>query len=155
MRPDTAPDPRPLRSPAAIAAAASLTLLAGCAETYGPSLPAQPGKSFLAARNAVQTCLPEAPQAGRQAVVAGYIAGAVLGGVILGPVVVANQQENIRYSGEASGVDQCLARAGYTRRDLTPEEMTALNQSYGSDRLRLLDHLVAGGTLDSLPRPAG
>jgi hypothetical protein len=138
-----------------MAAALGLTLLAGCAETYGPSLPAQPGKSFLAARNAVQTCLPEAPEAGRQAVVAGYIAGAVLGGVILGPGVVAVRQEHIRYSGEASGVDQCLARAGYTRRDLTPQEMIALNQSYGSDRLRLLDHLVSGGTLDNLPRQAG
>lgn len=154
MRPTTSPDPRPLRSRAAMAAVASLTLLAACAETYGPSVPSQPGKSFLAARDAVRSCLPEAPRAGQQAVVAGYIAGTVMGGLIVGPTIVGIQQENIRYNGEASGVDNCLARAGYARRDLTPAEISALNQSSGSARLRLLDHLVSGGTLATLPRPA-
>jgi hypothetical protein len=137
---------RTLRSTAALLAAAAL--IAGCSQTYGPSVPSQPGKSFFAARDAYQKCLPTARATGQNTMTSSYIMSVLLGGLVLGPVIVASNQDGIRYSGEAGGLDKCLADAGYVRRDLTPQEIKILNNSFGERRMLLLDQLVAGETID-------
>ena len=104
---------------------------------------------MAAAKAAVVNCAPHARKGGNTAVVGSYAAGVVLGGLILGPLVVYSDQDDIRDSGEASAVDRCLADLGYTRRNLTPKEIRVLNLTYGARRTVLLDHLVAGGSLEA------
>ena len=131
--------------------AGTLTIsLAACASAPGPSVPEQPGGNLLAARAALASCAPEAPDGGRSAVAGSYFAGILLGGIIVGPIVVASNQRNIRANGEARAVDRCLAEQGYVRRDLTEEEVRALNASDRSRRAVILDHLIGGGSLETL-----
>ncbi|MCG7493610.1 hypothetical protein [Thalassobius sp. Cn5-15] len=120
------------------------TLLAGCASTYPPSVPSQPGKSYFAAREAVRQCIPEARVSGSNAVTVNYVLGVLLGGVLLGPMIIAENEDQIRYAGEARGTDRCLEDADYSRRELTAEEVQILQQSYGEYRIFVLDQLVAG-----------
>lgn len=122
--------------------------LSACAQYPGPSVPLQPGQNSTNARAAVQTCSAYARQGGRDALAGGYVAGVLLGGIVVGPVVVAANQRGIRADGEAQAVDQCLGELGYVRRDLTPRELHALNTA-GVNRRALLDHLVAGGTVET------
>ncbi|WIY23867.1 hypothetical protein [Parasedimentitalea psychrophila] len=129
-------------------ALAGLAVLAGCAGTPGPSVPFQQGHSLDAAKAAVITCSPNAKRGGNTAVVSSYVGGIIFAG-ILGPLIVYPVQEDIRDSGEASAVDRCLADLGYERRKLTAEEVRVLNLTYGEQRRVLLDHLVAGGSLDT------
>jgi len=79
-----------------------------------------------------------------------YAAGFILGGVVVGPIIVASDHKDIRAMGEANAVDKCLAQNGYVRRDLTAAEMQALNASGKTQREMLLNHFVGGGTLDTL-----
>ena len=126
-----------------------LGLLAGCGDLPGPSVPSQPGQTLYAAREAVRACAPNGPQGGRNTVAGHYIGGVVLVGIIIGPVIVAANEDSIRAQGEANAVDKCLAKRGFVRRDLTDAEVLALNRSYGAERIALLDHLVGGGSLES------
>lgn len=123
--------------------------LAACAPLDGPSVPSQQGMSFQQAREDVNTCLPYADAGGRSAVTSGYVFGILIGGLVLGPVVVASAEDGIRRDGEKSAVDRCLAKLGYTRRELTPAEVKALDNADPYDRRRLLNHLVAGEPLES------
>ncbi|RLJ59468.1 hypothetical protein BCF46_1617 [Litoreibacter meonggei] len=127
--------------------------LSACAGAKGPAVPAQSGKNLASARNAFATCLPNAPQGGQNAVVGSYVAGVLLGGILVGPIIVASNERNIRYSGEAGGVDRCLRRLGYQRRVLTKQEVATINSSSPATRARLLDHFVAGGTLENFSAP--
>lgn len=127
----------------------STLMVAACGNPPGPSVPTQPGQSLLSARNAVNACARYAPGGGNNAVVGGYITGVVLGGILIGPIIVASNEETIRANGEANAVDRCLAKQGFTRRDLTEAEMTTLNSSSPNGRIALLNHLVGGGTLDT------
>jgi len=104
---------------------------------------------MAAAKAAVAECSPHAQKGGNTAVIGSYAAGVVLGGIIVGPLVVYSDQDDIRDSGEAAAVDRCLADLGYTRRNLTAEEIRVLNLTHGARRKVLLDHLVAGGTLET------
>lgn len=126
-----------------------MLVLAACGELPGPSVPMQAGQNLASARQAVSLCAPNAPSGGQSAVVGGYISGVLLGGIVIGPIIVASNEDNIRAHGEANSVDQCLANRGFQRRDLTPEEMHALNNSSSYQRELLLDHLIGGGTLQS------
>lgn len=132
-----------LRSTALVGVA----ILAGCAGTPGPSVPFQQGHSIAAAKAAVISCSPRAKQGGNTAVVSSYVGGIVFAG-ILGPLIVYPVQDDIRDSGEASAVDRCLSDLGYERRVLTAEEVRVLNLTYGERRRVLLDHLVAGGSIE-------
>lgn len=123
--------------------------LSACAQYPGPSVPAQPGQNIQTARAAVHSCSAHAPRGGRDAVAGGYVAGVLLGGVIIGPLVVSANEHSIRAEGEAHAVDQCLGQMGFARRDLTPTEIHTLNRTAGEERRALLDHLVAGGTVES------
>ena len=123
--------------------------LGACGGGKGPAVPAQSGKNLAASRHAFATCLPNAPQGGQNAVVGGYVAGVILGGILIGPIIVASNERSIRHSGEAGGVDRCLRKLGYQRRVLTKPEVQAINSSSPTTRARLLDHFVAGGTLSN------
>ncbi len=132
-----------------ISICAAAGFLAGCAPVPVPSVPQQAGMSFQQARQDVKGCTAYAPKGGKDAVVGSYIAGVVLAGIVIGPVVIASQEEEIRAGGEQRAVDRCLEDMGYERRALTPAEIGVLKSSHGYDRQRLLNHLVAGGTLDT------
>ncbi len=132
---------------------AMLSLVAGCASVPGPSVPVQPGKSLASARVALDHCRREAPAGAQSALTASYVSGILFGGILLGPIVVASNADNIRYGGEVNAVDRCLNRQGFKRRDLTVDEVQALNGMDRTGRAQLLDHLVGGGTLASFHRP--
>lgn len=121
--------------------------LAGCAGPPGPSVPMKPGSDLATARRAVQVCSRQGPQGGRNALTGGYIAGVVFGGLVLGPVIVATNARAIRDDGARAAVDKCLNDNGFQRRDLSFEEVDALNRLDRYQRQLLLDHLVAGGSL--------
>ncbi|KIC19704.1 hypothetical protein GC1_00295 [Leisingera sp. ANG1] len=141
------PPRSPSRALSGLAMAAVLGLSA-CAKTPVPSVPAQPGKSISEAHEAVRQCAPVAPKGGKNAVTGSYVAGVLLGGLIIGPVIVASNEDHIRANGARRAVDKCLEAQGYTRREMTPEEAAFLNALYGYQRQIFLDHLVAGGTLE-------
>jgi hypothetical protein len=126
----------------------ALLILCGCGGLPGPSVPMQQGQTLELANAAIRSCAQFAPRGGQNAIVGGYVTGVLLGGIIVGPIVVASNAENIRAQGEASAVDRCLGDSGFIRRDLTPAELSALNSSGPEQRRRLLDHLVSGGTLE-------
>jgi len=124
-------------------------VLAGCSGNPGLSVPHQPGANFSAARAAVLSCSPHGPKGGENALVGSYIAGVLLGGLVLGPAVVYSTRDDIRASGAVSAVDRCLGDLGYTRRELTEEEIRVLNTTSGERRRLLLDHLVVGGSVET------
>jgi hypothetical protein len=123
--------------------------LAGCGNYPGPSVPMQSGKTIEQANAAIRACAPYAPQGGKNALVGNYVGSILLAGVIIGPIVVASNEDPIRAQGEANAVDRCLAKEGFKRRDLTQEEVSALNARGINARRDLLNHLVMGGTLAS------
>ncbi len=125
--------------------------IAACGELPGPSVPMQSGQTLEAANSAIRACAPNAPQGGKNAVVGNYVAGVLLAGIIIGPIVVASNEDTIRAQGEANAVDKCLAQRGFQRRDLTAAEVTALNRRGPNARRDLLNHLVRGGTLENFP----
>lgn len=127
----------------------SLLLLTSCGSLPGPSVAMQQGKTLALANAAIHACAPYAPSGGKNAVVGSYVTGVLLVGIIVGPIIVSSNENNIRANGEASAVDRCLAKQGFKRRDLTPAEVSALNSRDIGQRQRLLDHLVNGGTLAS------
>lgn len=107
-------------------------------------MPYQPGQNLDSARAAFQACAPSAPHSGRNAVVGGYAGGFVLGGLV-GVVIVAANEQDIRTNGEYNGIDRCLSRRGFERRELTAAELQQLNASSPEQRRVLLDQLVGGG----------
>ena len=132
-----------------------MLVLTACAKLPGPSVPMQAGQNLISARQAVNACARNAPSGGQNAVVGSYVGGVLFGGILLGPIIVASNVNNIRARGEADAVDRCLAERGFERRDLTAEEMRALNRSSRYQRELLLDHLVGGGSLQSFGSLSG
>lgn len=130
--------------------AAPFVFLAACSDLSGPSVPSQPGANLTVARAALNACGPTGPQGGTNAVVGSYVGGVVLGGLIVGPVIVAVNEDNIRAHGEAVAVDRCMGEQGYARRDLTEAEIQLLNVSTAQQRQLVLNHLIAGGSIETL-----
>lgn len=126
--------------------AGSAIILTACGSP-GPSVPMQEGATLSTANSAIRACSPVAPGGGQSAVVGNYIFSVVWGGVLLGPLIVASSEQSIRDYGEAGAVDRCLTDSGFKRRNLTTAEVSALNGLGSTDRQRLLDHFVAGGSL--------
>ncbi|NNK16369.1 MAG: hypothetical protein HKP51_05655 [Sulfitobacter sp.] len=131
-----------------------LLTLTACTDLRGPSVPAQPGQTLETARQAVFACAPRAAQGGQNAVTGSYVTGILFGGILPGIIIAASNEEITRAHGEASAVDKCLAERGFQRRDLTAQEVQALNNSSGYARKRLLDHLVGGGSLATFRVPS-
>ncbi|SHF14089.1 hypothetical protein SAMN05444273_10476 [Litoreibacter ascidiaceicola] len=127
-------------------------LLSACGD-IGPAVPSQAGMNLVDARQAFHSCLPNAPRAGQNAVVGSYVSSVVFGGILLGPIGVAINEDQIRYHGEASGVDRCLRKRGFKRRVLTKQEVATINSSPPTTRALLLNHFVAGGTLENFSAP--
>ncbi|WP_372570491.1 hypothetical protein [Ruegeria jejuensis] len=125
-------------------ALAAVTLLSACGQLPGPSVPYQPGQNLDSARAAFQACAPTAPKSGQNAVIGSYAGGFVLAGLI-GVVAVAVSEDDIRTNGEYNGVDRCLSRYGFERRELTGAELQRLNTSTPEQRRVLLDQLVGSG----------
>ncbi len=125
-------------------------LLAACAQPPGPSVPAQPGQTLAGARAAFAACVPAAQRGGQNYVVGNYVGSVIWGGLLLGPVIIAVNEEGIRRTGETSAIDQCLSRRGFQRRDLTAQEMAALNGATRYERQVILNHLIGGGSLATL-----
>ena len=130
---------------------AAVLLLAGCVTQPGPSVPFREGANLIAARDAVRSCSGVAPKGGRNVVTGSYVAGVILGGLVLGPVYVASNEENIRAHGEAQAVDRCLADRGFVRRNLSEAEVQALRGRDPYSRQNLLNHLIGGGSLETSP----
>ena len=124
--------------------------IAGCATPPGPSVPMQKGHDLQDARDAVITCAAMNENAGRSAVTGGYIAGVLFGGIVLGPIIVSANSDNIYEEGERSAVDDCLAEKGFVRRELTAEEVDILNRLTREQRHLALDHLVGGGDVHDI-----
>lgn len=101
------------------------------------------------AQAAYDACTVPAQKAGQSNLSGHYVGGVLVGGLIVGPIVVASNAPTLRYNGEIDGMDRCLKKHGFVRRDLTPEEMRALQRADRTTRQMLLDHLVGGGTLNT------
>lgn len=132
----------------------SLTLVlsvavSACSVHKPRAVPMQPGKSVQEARDDLSSCARRAPEAGRKAVVANYAASPIWGGLVLGPLVIAAREKEVRKNGERRAVDRCLEQRGYQRRELTPEEEEFLNRGDTHQREFFLQHLMEGGTLES------
>lgn len=137
----------------ALGASICIATVAGCAApTPGPSVPFQPGSNLQSARAAFDACLGLAERSGNNTVAGHYVGSVFWGGLVVGPVIVASNSEALRYGGEVAGMDRCLDRQGYARRDLTPQEIRALNAADVATRRAMLDHLIGGGTLQTFAR---
>ena len=101
------------------------------------------------ARNAVLDCTGESDEGGNSAVIGGYTTNILLFGIILGPLVTVPMQEELRTQGEYDQVDRCLAERGFERRELTGNEAVWLRDASEHERVRRLDHLVGGGTIET------
>ncbi len=123
--------------------------IAGCAQPPGPSIPQNQNASLAEAKAALNTCSSYAQSGGNAAVAANYVAGAAFGGIVVGPLIVASNHQNIRKRGEAGAVDNCLERHGFTRRELSEAELHMLNKLGPYGREKFLDHLIGGGTLET------
>ncbi len=131
---------------------AFLALLAASAcstNTIENSIPTQSGHSLQSARIAVDSCIAEADIGGDSAVIGGYATNILLFGPLFGAVGTAYVQDNLRIQGEFDQVDRCMNDRGFERRDLDQGELFWLNQSFGDERERRLNHLVGGGTIET------
>ena len=133
------------------AGVAGLAALTACSPP-GPSVPFAAGQNMEVARAAVDSCAVFAPKGGQNRVTGAYVSTVLFTPIILiVPVAVgtAINEPVIRQRGEASAVDRCLKDSGFARRNLTTEEADALDAADLTTRSALLDHLVAGGQLET------
>ena len=93
--------------------------------------------------------LAETPEGGNAAVVGGYMMSILLTGVVIGTLITIPAEDGLRAQGEVDQVHRCLAERGFERRELTDGEVFWLDNSFGDERKRRLDHLVGGGTIET------
>ncbi len=134
-----------------------LAVLAVSACTTKPiemSVPTQAGHNLHSARAAVQNCATEADIGGDAAVIGGYATNILVWGIILGPIITAPFDDRLRRQGEIDQVERCMTEHGFERRELNAGERFWLRDSVGEERVRRLDHLVGGGTIETYGVPA-
>lgn len=141
------PSPAVLRKGRKLVTLAMVALVTACAQAPGPSVPFQAGKSLDDAKAAFEVCAPQGPVGARRNLTASYWFSPLWGGIIVGPLTIAATADQIRENGARNAVDKCLLEQGFTRRELTPDEVKFLNQSDAYLRELFLDHLIAGGSL--------
>lgn len=117
------------------------------------SVPTQAGHNLHSARVAVQSCATEADIGGNAAVIGAYPTFILMSSVLVGSVIAYTGREELRHQGEIDQVDRCMTELGFERRDLTGGEQFWLHHSSGSERVRRLDHLVGGGTIENYSEP--
>ncbi len=132
---------------------AVLAVSACTTKPLGTSVPTQAGHNLNSARVAVQSCATEAGIGGDSAVIGGYATSILLLGPVFGSLVTVPMQDNLRAQGEFDQVDRCMTERGFDRRYLSDGEMFWLNDAHGEERVRRLDHLVNGGTIDTYGTP--
>ncbi len=131
-----------------------LGLLAACAEVPGPSVPFQAGKTLEDAKAVFELCAPQGPRGASFNLAATYWLSPFWGGVIVGPITVAANAEQIRANGARLAVDKCFKDHGYTRRELSADEIKFLTQNDAYTRELFLDHLISGGGLAAFEKDA-
>ncbi|MCG7522156.1 hypothetical protein [Ruegeria sp. Ofav3-42] len=131
----------------------ALALSACTTKPLEMSVPTQAGHNLHSAKVAVQSCAAEEDIGGNSAVIGGYATNILLWGVILGPLITAPFDEKLRSQGEIDQVHRCLTERGFERRELTDGEQFWLHHTSGEERVRRLDHLVGGGTMETYGAP--
>ncbi len=127
--------------------------VAACGAPPGPSVPMGQGRSLAETRAAFETCKQGAEKAGHSVLTANFVGSVLWGGLVFGPFIIAGNQERIQQRGAANYVDRCLAKQGFTRRELTQPEVVALKQRDLYAREQLLTHLIDGGSLATYTGP--
>ncbi len=117
------------------------------------SVPTQAGHNLHSARVAVESCATEADIGGNAAVIGGYATNILIWGALIGPAITAPFDDRLRAQGELDQVDRCMTERGFERRDLTDGERFWINDAFGDERVRRLDHLVGGGTIETYGTP--
>ncbi|MDA7964794.1 hypothetical protein [Ruegeria sp.] len=128
---------------------AVLAVSACTTKPLGQSVPTQSGHNMHSARAALGDCVAEAPEGRNAAVIGGYATNILLWGVIIGPAVTAPVQDQLAEQGEIDQVERCMSDRGFKRRTLTQGEQFWLQNAFGTERTRRLDHLVGGGTIET------
>ncbi|MEX0276595.1 MAG: hypothetical protein AB3N19_03680 [Ruegeria sp.] len=132
-----------------LAPLAMLALSACAAKPLEMSVPTQAGHNLHSAKVAVNSCITEADIGGNSAVIGGYATNILLFSPLIGTLVTVPIQDELRAQGEIDQVDRCMTRLGFERRNLSDGEQIWLNDSHGEERVRRLDHLVGGGTVET------
>ncbi|MEM7091055.1 MAG: hypothetical protein AAF496_15965 [Pseudomonadota bacterium] len=130
-----------------------LALSACTTKPLESSVPTQAGHNLHSARVAVQNCATEADIGADAAVIGGYATNILFFGIILGPAITSAFDDQLRAQGAIDQVDRCMTERGFERRDLTGGEQFWLNNATGGERVRRLDHLVDGGTIETYRGP--
>ncbi len=117
------------------------------------SVPTQAGHNLHSARVAVEYCASEADIGGNAAVIGAYPAFILMSSVLVGSVTAYTGRHELRRQGEIDQVDRCMTERGFERRNLTAGERFWLRDSVGEERVRRLDHLVSGGTIETYGVP--
>ncbi|NVO57533.1 hypothetical protein HW561_17180 [Rhodobacteraceae bacterium B1Z28] len=117
------------------------------------AIPTQAGHNLHSAKVAVDSCSVEADEGGNAAVIGGYATNVLLFGTLIGPILTAPVQDELRTQGEIDQVDRCLTERGFERHELTQGESFWLRNAYGEERVRRLDHLIGGGTIETYGTP--
>ncbi len=133
-----------------------LSVLALSACTTKPlemSVPTQAGHNLHSARVAVEACSTEADIGGNAAVIGSYPTFILMTSPLIGTAAAYSGRHDLRIRGEIDQVDRCLTERGFERRDLTNAERAWLRNASGDERVRRLDHLVAGGTMETYGAP--
>ncbi len=134
-----------------------LAVLAVSACTTKPiemSVPTQAGHNLHSARIAVQNCATEADIGGNAAVIGAYPTFILMSSILVGSVTAYVTRHDLRAQGEIDQVDRCMTEHGFERRELNGGERFWLRDSVGEERVRRLDHLVGGGTIETYGVPA-
>lgn len=128
----------------------SVLALSACAtKPLETSVPTQAGHNLHSARVAVQSCATEADIGGNAAVIGNYATAIILTSPLIGSIVGYNTQDAARAQGEIDQVDRCMTEQGFERRNLTDGEQFWLNDAHGDERVRRLDHLIGGGSIET------
>lgn len=130
------------------AGCAALVSMTACGAP-GPSVPFAVGQNIDVARSAVDTCSVYGAGGANKRIQTMYITNMVLWGIIPGAIGTAVAEPRIRERGAASAVDNCLENRGFSRRNLTKDEVAVLDGADPTTRRKLLDHFVMGGQLET------
>lgn len=128
---------------------AVLAISACTTKPLAQSVPTQAGHNMHSAKVALQDCIAETPEGRNAAVIGGYATNILLWGIIIGPAVTVPIEDQLAAQGEIDQVNRCMSDRGFERRNLTQGEQFWLQNAYGGERARRLDHLVSGGTIKS------
>lgn len=127
----------------------ALALSACATQPIKSSVPTQSGHNLHSARVAVQGCATEAHIGGNAAVIGAYPAFILMSSPLVGTTAAIAARHDLRRQGELDQMNRCMSELGFERRELTQGEQFWLQDSFGEERRHRLDHLVAGGSIET------